>query len=185
MRPRSPAGTLAAMNPKVMLMIAATVCLALPVAACGSGSGGAPSAGASATTGLLAYAACVRSHGVPDFPDPASSGGIPKEGPAQLGVSDSQLEAAQSSCLHLLPGDSLSGQVSQPITTQQQDYLNAVACMRSHGIANFPDPDFSGGHVEFPDLAHIVDVHSTQFTQATEICRKLIPPGLPDSGSGG
>src|SRR5260370_34299274 len=51
-------------------------CTAVLVTACGGGS----SPGASATGGstraqaALAYARCMRSHGVPDFPDPDSNG---------------------------------------------------------------------------------------------------------------
>jgi hypothetical protein len=56
--------------------------------------------------------------------------------------------------------------------------------MRSHDITSFPDPSFSNGQVEFPMLEHVVDSHSTQFTQAQRTCQKLIPGGLPDSGSG-
>jgi hypothetical protein len=195
---------------RVVVLITATAGVALLAAACSSspsstGSGGAPNAGGAASSasavstgsgsstgsggnaqGLLAYASCMRSHGITNFPDPASSGGIPKETPQQLGVSNSQLEAAQNDCLHLVPGKSLSGQASQTISTQQQsDYLKLAACMRSHGITNFPEPAFSNGQVEFPMLQHLVDIQSTQFTQAFHSCQKLIPPGLPDSGSGG
>jgi hypothetical protein len=132
----------------------------------------------------------MRSHGVPDFPDPDSSGGIPKPGviSAERAISQSQVDTAQNACYHLLPpGGSLSGRPSQTITTQQQqDYLKAAACMRSHGITNFPDPVFQNSQVEFPNLQHDVDTKSTQFTQADQICKKLIPPGLPgnESGSG-
>lgn len=63
---------------------------------------------------------------------------------------------------------------SRSLPQQQQDYLNAAACMRSHGITNFPDPSFSGGRVEFPDINKI-DTHSTQFTQARQTCQRLIP----------
>ena len=107
--------------------------------------------GSTGARGLLAYSSCVRSHGVPNFPDPTSSGGIPKETAQQLGVSQSQLQAAQSDCTHLLPaGGSLSGTNNQTITVaQQQYYLKAAACMRSHGVTNFPEPSFFGGSVEF------------------------------------
>lgn len=130
----------------------------------------------------------MRSHGMVKFPDPNSSGGIPKEAPQQLGVSTSQLQEAQHACLHLLPaGQSLSGQASQTVTAQdQQDYLKAAACMRSHGIANFPEPSFSNGQVEFPKLAHLVDLNSPLVARAYHVCQKLIPAGLPySSGSGG
>jgi hypothetical protein len=177
--------------------------LVLLAAACSAGSGGSPDAGGAAnsapaagtgsgggarTTGLLAYASCMRSHGVPNFPDPASSGGIPKGAviSAEGEVSNAQFQAAQNTCYRLMPGGSLSGQVSQTISTQQQQYyLKAAACMRAHGITNFPEPSFSDSRVEFPMLQHIVDINSPQFTRAYQICQKLIPLGLPDSGSGG
>jgi len=181
------------------VMTAGILAVGVGVVACGSdpstpgratgspASAASPSAdGSTQATGLLAYSSCVRSHGVPNFPDPDSSGGIPKETGQQLGVSLPQLQAAQSACQHLIPpGESLSGQPIQTITAQQQQYyLKAAACMRSHGITNFPEPVFQGGQVEFPMLQHLVDLNSPQFTQAYHACRKLIPPGLPDSGSG-
>jgi hypothetical protein len=191
MRPAPPAATLAGMNPRVVAVITAAAGLALLAAACstGSGSPSTPAAAAGSTTaagGLLGYSSCMRSHGVPNFPDPASSGGLPKETPQQLGVGDSMFDAAQSACLHLIPaGENLGGQPIQTITAQQQQYyLKAAACMRSHGITNFPEPDFSGGQVEFPMLEHLVDLNSPQFISAYHVCQKLIPPGLPDSGSG-
>jgi len=139
-------------------------------------------------TGLLAYSSCVRSHGVPNFPDPTSSGGIPKETAQQLGVGLSQLQAAQNDCKHLLPaGGSLSGTANQTISVEQQRYyLEAAACMRSHGVTNFPEPSFFGGSVEFQGLGHLPGVGSPLFHRAFRICQKLIPPGLPyGSGSGG
>lgn len=129
----------------------------------------------------------MRSHGVPNFPDPSASGGIPKETGQQLGVSLSQLEAASSACQHVIPpGESLSGRSVQTIPTQdQQDYIKAAACMRSHGFPTFPEPVFQDGHVEFPMLSHDFDLNAPQFQAAFKSCQKNIPPGLPDGGSPG
>lgn len=55
--------------------------------------------------------------------------------------------------------------------------------MRLHHITNFPEPSFLGSQVEFPGLSHIADLNSPAFIRAYHICQKLIPPGLPDSGS--
>src|SRR6266567_3514875 len=87
----------------------AAVVLVLLAACTGSGSptgsGGSPQAeGSSSSPSAVAFSACVRSHGVPNFPDPDSSGGIPKETSQQLGVSSSQYQAAAQACGHLLPG---------------------------------------------------------------------------------
>ncbi|MGH8988648.1 MAG: hypothetical protein ACRDXC_08630 [Acidimicrobiales bacterium] len=159
--------------------------------ACGGGAStpGAANGSTTTPTGLLAYSSCMRSHGVPDFPDPASTGGIPKEGvvSAAHGVSTSQFGAAQNACKHLLPaGGSLSGKPVQKITAKQRgDYLRAARCMRAHGVTDFPDPTFTGGTVEFPKLEHLVDLTSPLVRQALDICEKLIPAGLPDSGRSG
>lgn len=137
-------------------------------------------------TGLVAYSTCMRAHGVLNFPDPNSNGAIPKQQVVSAfgAVSSSQRQAAENACSSLLAGGSLSGQASQTITTQQQqDYLKAAACMRSHGIANFPDPTFSDGHVDLHVPSNI-DQNSPQFTQAAQICTKLIPAGLPYSRPG-
>jgi hypothetical protein len=119
----------------------------------------------------------VRAHGIPNFPDPGSGGHFDKQEIRQIGVSDSRLRAANNVCWNLLP----AGQ--PPLTAQQQqDYLRAAACMRSHGIAGFPDPSFSGGGVRFP-VPSGIDPNSPQFTQARHTCQRLIPAGLPYSGS--
>jgi hypothetical protein len=49
----------------------------------------------------------MRLHGVANFPDPDSSGQLPKRTPQQLGVSSSQFEAAETACRHLLPNGPL------------------------------------------------------------------------------
>ena len=126
----------------------------------------------------------MRSHGVANFPDPGGNGGIPKEGVIRAkAVSNSQVEAAQNDCRLLLPaGGSLSGQASQPVTAQdQQDYLKAAGCMRSHGISNFPDPTFSNGTVRFNEPSGI-DTQSTQFTRAQRPAESSSPRGSPIAG---
>ena len=171
----------------VITLIAAA---ALLTAACSgspssTGSGGSPTAGGSAnSSSAVAYSRCVRGHGVPNFPDPDSNGQIPKEAvvPALREVGDSRAKAATNACANLNP----AGQESPTLTArEQQDYLRAAACMRSHGITNFPDPTFPGGHVNLPQIPSSIDISSTQFAQARQTCEKLIPAGLPYSRSGG
>jgi hypothetical protein len=162
---------------------------ALLAAACSgspssTGSGGSPTAGGSAnSSSAVAYSRCVRSHGVPNFPDPDSNGQIPKVAVirALREVSDSRAKAATNACANLNP----AGQGSPALTAQEQhDYLRAAACMRSHGITNFPDPTFPGGRVNL-SIPSSIDTRSRQFTQAAQTCTKLIPAGLPYSRPGG
>jgi hypothetical protein len=185
--------------PHIIASVVAVAACSLLAAGCGGGNSPAvatvstttnaagPSAGASRqATGLVAFAACMRSHGVPNFPDPTSSGEIPKPAvvSAFQAVSKSQGDAAQNACNHLLPAGGLSGQPVQTITPQdRQDYLKAAACMRSHGFPNFPDPNFQNDSAQV-NIPSSINQNSSQFTSASTICTKLIPAGLPGSHRG-
>jgi len=127
--------------------IIGTAALALLAAACSGpsspGSGGSPDAGGAAnSTSAVGFSRCMRSHGVPNYPDPSSSNtmadGLPKVSPQQLGVTLSRFQAAQAACGHLLPN---GGRAAQ--TASQQllgNGLKFARCMRSHGAPNWPDP---------------------------------------------
>jgi hypothetical protein len=165
----------------------ATTCLVLLAAACGSGhpsptgsSGSSPAGGSSTSSQLLAYAQCMRAHGVPDFPDPDSSGLIPQNQVKNLTTSPTVIRAADGHCQYLYP--TLPGINAAFSAQQKQSYLQAAACMRSHRIPNFPDPVFSGQQVQFP-IPPGVDTRSPQFTQARQVCARMIPAGLPYSGN--
>jgi hypothetical protein len=135
-RPRPPVARAAA--------AIAAAALALLTAACGSspsstGPGGSSNAGGpassqAASSQAVAFSHCMRSHGVPAFPDPTRRGGVPKVTPQQVGVSTSQLQAAQRACAQLL--QPTQAQVPQ-ITRGMLDFAR---CMRSHGVPNWPDP---------------------------------------------
>jgi hypothetical protein len=72
---------------------------------------------------------------------------------------------------------------TQTITpADQADYLKAAACMRSHGIPDFPDPTFQNNTVTF-NIPPSIDKNSPQARSAVAICQKLIPTGLPYSSS--
>ena len=160
---------------------------ALLAAACGgspspAGAGGSSNGGGSANSASgVAYSQCMRAHGVPNFPD--LGGQVTKQVivAALRQVSDSVARRASDACQHLYPGQ----HTSQPLTAQQQqDYLRAAACIRSHGITNFPDPTFSGGSVHF-NVPSGINTSSPQVIQAVQACRHLIPAGLPYAGSDG
>jgi hypothetical protein len=88
--------------------IIATAALALLSAACdgspsSTGSGSSSNSGGSANSKALAYAHCMRSDGVPDFPDPNSAGEFNKATIGQLSASNSQYQTATQACARLLP----------------------------------------------------------------------------------
>jgi len=135
--------------------IIATVGL-LAAACSGSGSsaaGGSHPGGAPSSPSTVAYSACMRSHGVPNFPDPTSSGTLPKADPRRLGVSNSQLRATRQACQHVLPihggaidagsiqqcfmADDCPRALVQQVLTEERRFAQ---CMRAHGVPNWPDP---------------------------------------------
>lgn len=190
--------------PRTVAAIIAAAALALLAAACGSGgspspagSGGSPAAGGSAgSPSAVAYSACIRSHGVPIYPDPNSSGQLPKTDAQLLGVSTSQYQAAQHACQHLLPtGGSIQQQEAQcmqnsdcpPALVQQMMTadLKLARCMRSYGVPNFPDPTNGGsGGPFFPiSRAGISEAASRthQFVAELNECGRLTRDNVPES----
>ncbi len=185
--------------------------LALPVAAVVAGlsallaacGGGAPSAsvahvGSTTTSSLAAapagssssqlqkFVSCMRHHGVPNFPElvMTPNGGAVPVGPVNIDKNSPTVQKARRACGAILPGGSSPAPSVQAITPKVQvDYIKAAACMRAHGVANFPDPKFSGTSVTFPQPPgmNASTGNSPTFLRARRICEKLIPPGLPYS----
>ena len=165
----------------ITVMAAAT----LLAAACSSspsstGSGGSPNAGGSANSpSAVAWVQCVRSHGVPDFPGPDSSGQIPKiTSGQQVGVSDSRLTAARGACQALWPYQApTQAQQRQQLT----DDLKFARCMRSHRLPDFPDPTSSDGRVEFVLSASRdgFNPYSPQILAKAHECQHVLPAGTP------
>ena len=179
--------------------LAALVFLALLAAGCGGGGGspgghvarlgstatqtGTPSSNPPATSaqedGALAFADCMRSNGVPNYPDPTGSG-LVKESLQQLGVSSARFQAAQSACRHLLPngGQPPSQALRQQVRAQA---LSFSRCVRSHGVPNFPDPGSDG---RIPDPATVgIDQGSPRFQAANQACGKYRPPYMPSNSA--
>ena len=83
----------------------------------------------------------MRSHGVPDFPDPTSAGGFemnPSNSPSLQGH-----QSARAACGHLYPNEGKATPDPAQQAQQQRQGLVFAACMRRHGFPNFPD-DWSG-----------------------------------------
>jgi hypothetical protein len=124
----------------------------------------------------VAFAACMRSNGVLNFPDPNSGGVIPKVALQNLGVSSSRFQAAQTACQHLR---------TAPTTAQRREVaaqsLQFSHCVRAHGVPNFPDPDSTG---RIPDPATVgVNQGSPKFQLANQACGKYRPPYMPSNSA--
>ena len=176
--------------------IIATAALALLAAACSAspsstGSGGSSNGrGSTASTSAVAYSHCMRSHGVPGFPDPPSSGQVPKGDAQQFGVSSSQLQAARAACQHLYPGNGgsfqraiqqceLTGDCPQAVVQQAlTEMRNYARCMRSHGVPNWPDPTTDSQGRPYFDVSRAgishAYTHSPLFESKDHICERQI-----------
>ena len=183
--------------------VIAIAALATLVAACGgsaasAGSGGPPTAGASSSSSsAVLYSHCMRSHGVPNFPDPDSSGQLPKGDAQRFGVSSSRLQAARQACQRLLPNnggvinadsiqqcmmaDDCPQALVQQVLNEERDFAR---CMRSHGVPHWPDPtiDTQGRPVFAISISTDgFDPYSPQIWAKGNECSRLMPglPGLP------
>jgi hypothetical protein len=123
----------------------------------------------------LQYAACMRSHGVPDFPDPTvQNGSVGFSITAGDGVDQNspQYQSARQACSSLRGGgtaNSGSGNLAKELKFAQ--------CMRSHGVPDFPDPNKNGGF----SGTSTVNPSSPTFQNAQSTCMQL--SGLGGRGS--
>ena len=126
-----------------LVSVAAVVVAVGIIAGCGSGSrsssslAGTAGANPSQTEGL-SFARCMRSHGVPNFPDPSASGGINFNGVPGINASSPAFRTAETACRNLLP-------VKTPPSTTPSPHaftrlVHWAVCMRAHGISGLPDP---------------------------------------------
>jgi hypothetical protein len=155
-------------RPRILTTVIAAVAVSLLAAGCGGGS----STTAATTTklnGALAFSHCMHSHGVPNFPDPNSSGQIPKRQIIALDPSSPQFQAAQRACAKLWPYGS-PGQNSTQGQANTAAMLAFAHCIRSHGFPNFPDPT-SSGQVTHEMLANAgINLHQPAVLQAGDAC---------------
>jgi hypothetical protein len=165
-------------QPRAGVLAAALAAVAVLAAACSGGNGPAL-AGTAAYQKSLAYAQCMRAHGEPSYPDPQSNGGFIING-KQDHLNGALMNSANKACQHLLPK-------SQPMTAAQQRQVTAqalryVACMRTHGIPNMPDPIVNAQGVEFSiggPKGSGPPPNSPVVQDAMRACQKLLPGGPP------
>ncbi len=151
---------------------------ALTVGACGSsarpndaGAGGGP---------LLKLAQCMRSHGVPNFPDPRATGGLVI--PSNINPNAPAFVSAQQQCNRLVPA--AAGPGSALSESRKLGFLKLAKCIRGHGLPNFPDPTTkpspaSGGNAVGGGGVFLVipDPSSPAFKHAASACGFRLPAG--------
>jgi hypothetical protein len=172
------------------LTVSALLAIALLATACAGGPSGPGVAGQGASStpsaspsgdrraGGLAYAKCMREHGISDFPDPGTIVGIPIrfEPGSDLDPNNPQFKAADDACKSLLPPPPSN-------EDQQQEFADMLAyakCMREHGIADFPDPKPGEGFDISADQGSDLDPSNPQFQAANKACGG---PDVPDTNT--
>src|SRR6476659_9465207 len=136
-------------SPFILTSVVAVAGLSLLAAGCSGGGSPGVARVASSTTaarttaqnGLVAFSRCMRSKGVPNFPDPQRVGGRSLKLTVQrIAAGNPRFTAAQRACNHLLPNGGGGSQEDARQRTQLADMLSFARCMRSHGVIRFPDP---------------------------------------------
>lgn len=124
----------------------------------------------------------MRAHGVTNFPDPNSSGGISITSSSGIDPFSPSFRDARSHCGKLLPGGGPGGN-GHPSAQAEQELLEISECMRAHGISGFPDPTTKapsgpppgggivlGNNGVFLIVPGTIDISSPAFKQAATTC---------------
>jgi hypothetical protein len=127
----------------------APIAIVALISGCGSGAPAASgtansSGGASNTTAAVQkgvkFSECMRSNGVPTFPDPSASGTFTIDEVANgtsLDTTSPTFTQAIGACKSLEPAGFEGGTRS---TQQQSAALEFARCIRANGVSDFPDP---------------------------------------------
>jgi hypothetical protein len=160
--------------------IIAVVTCAVTIAACGSAGAPHSAPGSSRAARGIAFAGCMRSHGLTNFPDPSSGGGIQIPSGSGINPFSPAFRSAQRACGKLLPG---GGPGSHHASEQEKTQMVQTSeCMRRHGVSGFPDPTLTppsspAGYSELENRGGVIlaipDTINTQspvFKQAAAAC---------------
>ncbi len=147
---------------------------------------------ASAQQKVIAFSHCMRTHGVPEFPEPS-------EGRLLLHSSDrnghvtgvnpqsAQFQAASKACAKLAPKGGKPPSPAEQAKLQERA-LKFSQCMRAHGVPSFPDPKFSssgggfGIRIGSKGGPSAIDPSSPKFQAAQKACQSIMPG--PKGGPG-
>ncbi len=157
------------------LVVFAAGC-ALALAACGSSA----KKQAASVGPALRFSDCMRSNGVPNFPDPGSGGNLELNGTG-INRESPSFRAAQKACARFQPGGPGLPKTSESL---KQRALKFAQCVRTHGEPNFPDPSLTAprGAASILLLRGMVfafpqpfDAQSPAFRQAAAACGLKVP----------
>jgi hypothetical protein len=120
------------------------------------------------------YAACMRSHGVANFPDPkvTHTAGGTQVAIHAVGPNSPQFNTAAQACRGILPPPSAADQAQQAADQRRhaQDLVSFARCLRGHGITRFPDPNAQGQLSLSQVEALGIDLQAPSFRAAALAC---------------
>jgi hypothetical protein len=122
----------------------------------------------------LRFVACMRTHGLPSFPDPHADGVFSFDAsPAVVGPEIRGPQRTCQSLLHLGDGPPTPAESAKRLAR----FLEWSRCMRNHGLPNFPDPQgHPGGGITLQITSSSgVDPNSPIFDRAQKACASLQP----------
>jgi len=160
-----------------MRRILCSAVLVALLAGCGGGSK-PPSSGAAGPQNLASaaykYAACMRAHGVSNFPDPVvvqhgGETGIRQMLPAAAAAAPA-FQGAQKACAGMMPGPQNQVQDARQRRERVLGLLSFARCMRSRGVDSFPDPNTQGQIDQQTLAAAGIDVHLPSVIRAAMAC---------------
>ena len=128
--------------------------------------------GVNTLANAVKYSACMRKHGVTNFPDPNSQGVITIHSGEGIDPGSPAFTSARTACDKLLPngGQPTPAQIAQ----RQQQMLAFSACMRAHGLKDFPDPSNGGLQIRVSPGSDLQPNNPT-FQKAQQACQKYLP----------
>lgn len=171
--------------PQLAAVPAVAAGLVLLTAACGSSTSSSTSASHASAASVpagLAFAQCMRAHGLSNFPDPNADGQEPSSAKTVV-TGNPRFPAAYGACRYIVRSDEAAVQQAD-----QREYVSFAGCMRTHGVPEFPDPITQSNGDPVFNLSPVgLDVQAPQVRSAAATCQAQLhlsqTPSYEGSGS--
>ncbi|MDX6361949.1 MAG: hypothetical protein QOC85_952 [Streptomyces sp.] len=123
----------------------------------------------------LDYAQCMRSNGVPSFPDPQQDSGGVRISPGDVDPNSAEYQKAAEACRDKMPqGQGGTGGAGGG----QLDSAKVAAwakCLRENGLTKLPDPEINGSNMTIDPKA--AGITPEEFQKAQQACQDKYPGG--------